>query len=119
VSGRSAANSASWERSSGDQVLPSVSLTTTGGVLAFFNQGVGIDGAVLGGSYHGSGPSAAVNKTAIATNDQVRPSVRELRNGNTVFVWQSKLLGASHIFARFAKGTNFYTPDIRVNASMK
>ena len=30
-------------------------------------------------------------------------------------VWQSKVLGASHIFARLAKGTNFYTPDIRVN----
>jgi hypothetical protein len=101
----------------GDQVLPSISLTASGGVLAFFNQGVGIDGAVLSGSY-AAGSFCAVPKTAIATNDQVRPSVRELRNGNTVFLWQSKLLGASHIFARFAKGTNFYTPDIRVNASI-
>jgi hypothetical protein len=42
-----------------------------------------------------------------------------LRNGNTIFVWQSKALGTPDIFARFAQGTNYYTADIRVNTYIK
>jgi hypothetical protein len=95
-----------------DQVLPAVSLTATGGALAFYNQGLGIYGSVLGAQYTGSTISS-VNKTA--TGDQVRPGVAELRNGNTIFVWQSRVLGTPDIFARLGKGTNFYTNDLRLN----
>ena len=100
----------------GDQVLPSIALTATGGVLAFYNQGLGINGAVLGGSYT-AGSIYAVQKTA--TGDQVRPSVKVLRNGNTIYVWQSRVLGTPDIFARLGKGPNFYTGDIRVNTYLK
>jgi len=100
----------------GDQVLPAISLTPAGGVLAFFDQGQGIYGAVLGTDYT-AGSICRVPKTA--TGQQVRPVVKELRNGNTIFVWQSKVLGNPDIFARFAKGTNFYTSDIRVNTYQK
>jgi hypothetical protein len=99
-----------------DQVLPAVSLTTNGGAVAFYNQGQGIYGAVLGGGYTGS-TIFSVNKTA--KGDQVRPAVRVLRNGITIFVWQSSVQGSSDIFARLARGTNFFTPEIRVNTYMK
>jgi len=99
-----------------DQVLPSIALTRTGGVVAFYNQGQGIYGAVLGDDYAARSISS-VNKTA--AGDQVRPAVKELRNGITIFVWQSKVLGSADIFARLAKGTNFFTPEIRVNNWLK
>ena len=95
-----------------DQVLPALSLTATGGALAFYNQGLGIYGSVLGAEYTGATISS-VNKTA--TGDQVRPGVAELRNGNTIFVWQSSVPGSPDIFARLGKGTNFYTADLRLN----
>jgi hypothetical protein len=99
-----------------DQVLPAIALTPSGGVVAYFNQGQGIYGAVLGSELT-SPANFSVNKTA--TGDQVRPSVKALLHGNTVYVWQSKKLGTADIFARFAKGTAFYTSDIRVNTYIK
>jgi hypothetical protein len=99
-----------------DQVLPAVSLTANGGVAAFYNQSLGIYATVLGGEYTGAAISS-VNKTA--KGDQVRPAVAGLRNGITIFVWQSSVLGSSDIFARLARGTNFFTSEIRVNNNMK
>jgi hypothetical protein len=99
-----------------DQVLPAVSLTATGGALAFFNQGLGIYATVLDGNYTGSTISS-VNKTA--TGDQVRPAVAELLHGNTIFIWQSRALGSPDIFARLGKGTTFYTADFRLNSYVK
>jgi hypothetical protein len=99
-----------------DQVLPSIALTPAGGVVAFYNQGQGIYGAVLGGDDTAQSISS-VNKTAMA--DQVRPVVQELLHGITIFVWQSKVLGSSDIYFRLAKGTSFFTKEIRVNTYMK
>ena len=105
----------------GDQVLPSLSLAPSGGVLGFFDQGNGVRAAALDVNYTARSYST-VHKTA--TGDQVKPAVKSLRkgssfNGNTLFVWQSKKLGTSAIFARLAKGTNFFTSDIRVNNYLK
>jgi hypothetical protein len=100
----------------GDQVLPSVSLTSSGGILAFYNQGLGIHRAVLGSDYTAAsfGP---VHKTALG--QQVKPAVKTLRNsGNNLFVWQSSVLGKPAIFARLAKGADFITSDIRVNKNL-
>jgi len=99
-----------------DQVLPAVSLTANGGVVAFYNQGQGIYATVLGGDYTGWTISR-VHKTA--TGDQVRPAVAELLHGNTIFVWQSSVLGSPDIFARLGQGTNFYTGDLRLNNYIK
>jgi hypothetical protein len=85
-------------------------------VLAFFNQGLGIYAAALGGDYTAW---ATCNASSNATGAQVRPSVKALRNGNTIYVWQSKVLGTPDIYARFGQGTNFYTKPIRVNTYLK
>jgi len=105
----------------GDQVLPSLSLTPTDCVLAFYNQGLGIDAALLDRNYTAQSFSS-ISKTAVG--DQVKPAVRPLRsgngfNGNTLFVWQSSVLGTPDIYARLAHGTNFFTSDIRVNTYLK
>lgn len=101
----------------GDQVLPSISLTRTGGVLAFYNQGLGIYAGVLDGSSYTARSFSIIHKTA--KGDQIRPAVKVFPNGNTIFVWQSKILGNPDIFARWAKGTTFYTSEIRVNTYQK
>jgi hypothetical protein len=90
-------------------------------VLGFYDQGIGVRAAVLDANYAARSYST-VHKTATA--EQVKPAVKSLRdgssfNGSTIFVWQSKKLGTSAIFARLAKGTNFFTSDIRVNNFLK
>lgn len=106
----------------GDQVLPSISLTPSGGVLGFYDQENGVRAAVLNRNLDAAQTYSTVHKTATA--EQVKPAVKSLRNGssfngNAIFVWQSKKLGTPAIFARLAKGTNFLTPDIRVNNFLK
>ncbi len=101
----------------GDQVLPSISLTPAGGVLAFYNQGLGIYAGVLDGSSYTARSFSIIHKTA--KGDQIRPALKVFPNGNTIFVWQSKILGNPDIFARWAKGTTFYTSEIRVNTYQK
>jgi len=100
----------------GDQVLPSIALTPAGGIMAFYNQGQGVHCAVLGGDYT-AWTTSGVHKTAIG--QQVRPAVKTLRNGNTIFVWQSSVLGTPAIFARLASGTNFLTKELLVNSYLK
>lgn len=100
----------------GDQVLPSIALTPTGGMVSFYNQGLGIYYAALGGDYTAQSMSQ-VHKTA--TGAQVKPSVKLLHNGNFIYVWQSSVLGQPAVFARLAKGTSFFTSDIRVNNDLK
>jgi len=99
-----------------DQVLPSIALNSAGGILAFYNQGLGIHCAVLGSDYT-TGSTSGVHKTAIG--QQVKPAVKNLLNGITIYVWQSSVLGQPAIFARLAKGSNFYTSDIRVHSDLK
>jgi len=99
-----------------DQVLPAVSLTASGGVLAFYNQGRGIYASVLDANYTAS-TIGSVHKTALG--DQVRPAVSMLHNGNTIFVFQSRVLGNPDIFARLGKGAGFYAPEFRVNNYLK
>jgi hypothetical protein len=99
-----------------DQVLPAIALSPTNCVLAFYNQALGIHAAILDGNYTARSFSA-VHKTAIG--QQVKPAVKLLRNGSTLFVWQSKVLGNPSIFARLGKGTNFSSAEIRVNNYIK
>jgi hypothetical protein len=105
----------------GDQVLPSVSLGQAGCVLAFVDHGIGVRAATLDANLTAQSYST-IHKAATA--DQVKPAVKSLRNGNTfngnnIFVWQSKAGAIPGIYARLAKGTNFLTPDIRVNSYIK
>lgn len=119
----------------GDQVLPSLSLSPTAGVIAWQDNvvdkyGNGIGGALLTNGFV-PGHIFCANKTA--TGDQINPKVQLLANENMIFVWQSSVAGTPDIYARLAKGTttktktstntvygtNFYTIDLRVNTYTK
>jgi hypothetical protein len=91
----------------GDQVLPSLSLLPSAGVIAWQDNmvdknGSGIGGSMLGTSF-GAGPIFCANKTA--TGNQINPKVQLLANGYIIFVWQSSVAGTPDIYARLAKPT--------------
>lgn len=116
----------------GDQVWPTVSLSATGGCIAWQDTtidkaGGGLGGAILNPNFE-PGPTFRLNNTT--TGIHLQPKVQLLADDNLIFVWQSSAAGTPYIYARFAKnapskksstdgtnfyGTNFYTGDIRVN----
>lgn len=112
----------------GDQVWPSISLSESGGCLAWQDnwvdrKGGGIGCCLLNGNFAAT-PRVRVNK--VVAGNQFKPQAELLANGNIVFVWQgSATVGRKpNIYARFAKnsakggtgyGTNFYTADVQVN----
>ena len=116
----------------GDQVWPTVSLSATGGCIAWQDTAIdkaggGLGGAMLNTSIE-AGHTFRVNNTTIGNH--FRPKVQLLANDNLLFVWESSAAGTPNIYARFAKnapskksstdetnfyGTNFYTGDTRVN----
>jgi hypothetical protein len=109
----------------GDQVKPSISLSPSGGVIAWQDNvvdkhGAGVGGAQLDTSF---GPSRILKVNRTVTGDQIKPQVQLLANNNTIFVWESSVAGTPDIYARLARGgegsgtygTNFYTIDMRVN----
>jgi hypothetical protein len=119
----------------GDQVLPSISLLPTAGMIAWQDNvvdknGSGVGGSMLGPNF-GAGPIFCANKTV--TGNQINPKVQLLANGYVIFVWQSSVAGTPDIYARISKpsttktetstlssyGTNFSTIDLRVNTYTK
>jgi hypothetical protein len=112
----------------GDQVWPSLSLSPSGGCIAWQDnwidhKGGGIGASLLDTSFNAGHP-VRVNK--VITGSQFRPQVQLLANDNILFVWQGSVTvgGKPYIYARFAKnsardattyGTNFHTSDIQVN----
>lgn len=114
----------------GDQVKPSLCLTTTGGVVAWQDNvvdahGQGIGGVLLNPDGTMAGSTFRVNNTKLG--DQLAPLAVTLANGRTLYLWQSKVAGTSDIYARLAQppkkanafGTTFYTLDVRVNSVLK
>jgi hypothetical protein len=111
----------------GDQVWPTVSVSPTGGCIAWQDNtidksGGGLGSALLNTVFQAS-QTARINNTTLGIH--LRPKVQLLANGNLIFVWESSVSGTPAIYARFARnaskrssayGTNFYTGDIRVNA---
>jgi hypothetical protein len=105
----------------GDQVWPAVSLSATGGILVWEDNMIegkgGVGGAELDANFNAQ-TTFRIPKAPFY--DQIKPKVQLLRGGNTIFVWESKVAGTPDIYARFAKGTKFYSPlDIRVNTYIK
>jgi hypothetical protein len=118
----------------GDQVWPTVSLSTSGGCVAWQDSridkgGGGLGTAILDTSFT-AGKVARVNNTTLGNH--FRPKVQLLADNNMVIVWESRIAGTPDIYARFAKesakdsaknagayGTNFYTGDVRVNTYVK
>ena len=112
----------------GDQVWPSLSLSPSGGCIAWQDNWIDRKGGGIGASLldtrFNAGHAVRVNK--VVTGSQFKPQVQLLANDNIIFVWQGSVTvgGKPYIYARFAKnaakgatsyGTNFYTSDIQVN----
>jgi len=112
----------------GDQVLPSISLSQSGGVLIW--QDNSINGPTRGWGHGGSLMTAqggAIGNTyrvnSVKTGDHLAPQVQLLANNKAVYVWYSKVAGSFDVYARLSEpaknestlGTNFYTADVRVN----
>ncbi len=113
----------------GDQVLPSVSLSSSGGVIVWQDNvvdkhGAGVGGALLGSGF-GAGRIFKVNRTG--TGDQIKPKTQLLANNNIIYVWESSAAGTPDIYARLSRGpkesgaygSNFYTIDLRLNTYQK
>ena len=105
----------------GDQVWPSISLLPSGGIISWQDNvvdksGSGVGGALLSARF-GAGRTFGVNK--VAAGNQMYPRVQLLANGNTIHVWQCNVAGTPGIYARLAKGSNFYTIDTRLNTYLK
>jgi len=120
----------------GDQVLPSISLSSAAGVIAWQDNVVDKNGSGIGRIF-------CANKSA--TGNQINPKVQLLGNDAILFVWQSSVAGTPDIYARVTKptltkvettvtngakvqtetsttssyGTNFGTIDLRVNTYTK
>jgi hypothetical protein len=107
----------------GDQVLPSVSFSSSGqGCVAWQDNMIDGNGAGVGGALLTSSLGAArmfrANNTK--TGDQLEPQVQMLANGDLLAVWQYRAGTVPGIYARLAKtGTNFFTIDTRLNTYVK
>jgi hypothetical protein len=112
----------------GDQVWPSLSLSASGGCIAWQDNWIDHKGGGIGASLLDTGFNAGqrVRVNKVVTGNQFKPQVQLLANDNIIFVWQGSVTvgGKPYIYARFAKnsardattyGTNFYTADIQVN----
>jgi len=116
----------------GDQVWPSISLSSTGGYITWQdsyidNKGGGLGNAVLDTTFSPS-RKTRVNNTIAGIH--LRPKVQALGNDNAVVVWEGSVTatGLPAIYARFARnsnpnknpglGTNYFTGDIRVDTHL-
>ncbi len=103
----------------GDQINPSVSVTTNGGYVVWQDNtadgdGFGIMALRLDGSFSPVQSSFRVNQNGVA--DQENPQVSALTNGGAAVVWQGGKQSFQHIYARFLSSSNtFVTGDIQVN----
>ncbi len=105
----------------GDQVHPSVALTTNGGFLVWEDNvtdgyGLGLSAMRLDSSF--SPEFAPFRVNAIGAGDQEKPRVSLLNGGGAAFVWQGGPYGFQHIYARFLSVSNTWqsTNDTLVNA---
>ena len=107
----------------GDQVMPAISISSSGGYIVWQDNatdgdGWGISGRVLDSSLSGAFAPFRVNGTS--KGDQENARVALLNNGGAVFVWQGGRQGFQHIFARFLSASNTWLAlDQMVNASAK
>lgn len=112
----------------GDQVWPSLSLSSSAGCIAW--EGMmpkrtyqAIGAAMLNNDFTGQEIFRVNRTTATAARIPTMPKVQLLANNDTIFVWGSAISGTPAIYARWARGaknsdeygTNFYSGDVRVN----
>ena len=106
----------------GDQINPSVSVTTNGGYLVWADNATdgdswGISARRLDSTL--SSPFGSFRVNVDGTGAQENPRVALLQNGGAVFVWQGGRQGFQHIYARFMNSSGIFigSTDILVNAA--
>jgi hypothetical protein len=106
----------------GDQAMPCLSMSLSGGFLVWQDNitdgsGLGISAVRLDNTFSPTGGNFRVNVQG--TNDQENPRVALLQNGGAAFVWQSGPLSFQHIMARFLSSSNLWvnSNDIQVNTA--
>jgi hypothetical protein len=105
----------------GDQVWPSIAVSTNGGFLVWEDNatdgsGWGVSARRLDGTLSGTLGTFRVNVQG--TNDQENPRVALLKNGGAVFVWQGGVEGLNqHIYARFVNSGNIFLTSTDVVVS--
>ena len=105
----------------GDQVYPSVSLSTNGGILAWQDNitdgdGYGISAIRLDSTFSPILSSFRVNQLGAGDQEHVQTAL--LNNGGTAFAWQGGPEGFQHVYARFLNASNtFVGGDVMVNSA--
>lgn len=104
----------------GDQVQPSISLSTAGGFLVWqdnFVDGDGLGISAVRLTRDGLAAPSSFKVNEVGVGDQENPQVASLKGGGSVIVWQGGVYGFQDIYARFIKpdGT-FYGGDLKVNS---
>ena len=106
----------------GEQINPSVAVSTNGGYLVWQDNitdgdGWGISARKLDATLSGTLGTFRVNVTG--AGNQENPRVAMLPNGGAVFVWQGGPQGFQHIYARCADANGIFTTgtDILVPSS--
>jgi hypothetical protein len=106
----------------GEQVSPSVAVSTNGGYLVWADNitdgdNWGISARKLDATLSGVSGTFRVNVTGAGA--QENPRVALLQNGGAVFVWQGGTPGFQHIYARFTDANGIFTggSDILVTSS--
>src|SRR5438477_12925216 len=106
----------------GDQLWPSVSVTTNGGYIvwednAIDGKGLGIGAQRLDRNFSPLYGAFRVNQRT--AGNQEKPQVAVLNKGGAAIVWEGRDQRSANIYARFinAAGTFTATNDIRVNST--
>src|SRR5258706_1409590 len=106
----------------GDQSAPGLSLTASGGYIAWQDNAIDGSGFGIAARYIDStlspGIFASFRVNQQAAGQQQRPQVAALPDGGAVFVWQGGTSGVQNIYARFLGSNRTFTTatDLRVNA---
>jgi hypothetical protein len=105
----------------GDQVHPSVNITTNGGYVVWEDywvdgKGLGVGAMRLRSDLTGTGVPFRVD--SLTVNDQEAGQVTVLNDGGAAFAWQGGPRGHQHIFGRFLSASNAWvTGDLMINSA--
>jgi len=105
----------------GDQMNPALSLSATGGYLAWQDNVIDRDGQGVGAQRLGADFAPVMSGrrvNQITAGNQRLPQVARLTDGGQVFVWEAGRADFPGVYARFMGPLGaFLTPDIKVNRS--
>jgi hypothetical protein len=105
----------------GDQIDPSVSINSSGGLIVWADNitdgsGYGISGLRLDSTYSPLFSSFRINLQG--ADDQEQPQVALLKSGGAAVVWQGGKRSFQHIYAAFLSASNtFVARDVPVNTA--